>query len=32
MNFNPMTFELNLQCYECQEDNDIKFRIIEEKD
>ena len=28
---NPMTFELSLQCFECEENNEIKFRIMEEK-
>ena len=28
---NPMTFELFLRCYECAEENEIKFRIIEDK-
>jgi len=27
---NPMEFELSLQCYECDEENEIKFRVIEE--
>ena len=29
---NPMSFELSLQCFECEEDNDIDFRIIEVKE
>ncbi len=29
---NPMSFELSLQCYECEEENKIKFRVIEEKE
>ena len=29
---NPMTFELGLQCYECEENNEIKFSIKEVKD
>ena len=29
---NPMTFELSLQCFECEENNEIKFRIIEVKE
>jgi len=28
---NPMSFELSLQCCECEEENEIKFKIIEEK-
>lgn len=30
----PMSFELNLQCCEddCQTENEIKFKIIEDKD
>ena len=28
---NPMSFELSLQCYECEEENEFKFNIIEEK-
>ena len=28
---NPMCFELSLQCYECEEENEIKFIIKEEK-
>jgi len=28
---NPMCFELNLYCYECEADNNIKFSIKEEK-
>jgi len=28
---NPMTFELDLPCYECEEQNNIKFKIVEEK-
>lgn len=28
---NPMSFELSVQCYECDKQNEIKFRIIEEK-
>ena len=28
----PMSFELNLQCYECEEDNEIKFSILEVKE
>ena len=28
---NPMTFELSLHCFECEENNEIKFRIMEEK-
>ena len=28
---NPMGFNLSLQCYECEEDNEIKFKIVEEK-
>jgi hypothetical protein len=27
---NPMSFELSLQCYECEHDNELKFRIIQE--
>jgi len=27
----PMSFELSLQCYECEEENEFKFNIIEEK-
>ena len=25
----PMTFELHLPCYECEKQNEIKFRIIQ---
>ena len=28
---NPMCFELNLPCFECEEQNEIKFSIKEEK-
>lgn len=28
---NPMTFELNLQCYGCDKENELRFRIIEVK-
>jgi len=27
---NPMGFELNIQCQECEFENEIKFRIIQE--
>ena len=27
----PMHFELNLQCYECEEENEINFRLVEDK-
>jgi hypothetical protein len=26
---NPMVFELNLQCTECEEENHFKFKIVE---
>ena len=26
---NSMCFELSLQCYDCEKNNEIKFRIIE---
>ena len=28
---NPMCFELNLQCFECEHENEIKFKIVEMK-
>ena len=29
---NPMCFELNLQCFACEENNNIKFKVIEVKE
>lgn len=27
----PMCFRLDLQCYECEEENEIRFRVVEVK-